>query len=264
MEVRTQAELDAALKAGDTKIILRGGGYFCLSGSATVRASDSATVRASGSATVWAWDSATVEASDSATVWASGSAAVRASGSAAVRASGSAAVRATANVFVRLLSKLCEVSASASVVVLSHVDGVNNISGGRTLKAGKPTTGAAWCKHHGIPTVKGVAVLFKAVGDNFYSPRGGDYTPGTVPVAPDWDGGTAECGGGYHYSPTPAMALSFNSGATKFVACPVRVKDIAVHPDGQFPEKVKAPGCCAPCWECDIDGARIAAEGKPR
>ena len=32
------------------------------------------------------------------------------------------------------------------------------------------------------------------------------------------------------------------------------VSDIAFHPGGQLPSKVKAKGCCAPVWECDIDG----------
>ena len=51
--------------------------------------------------------------------------------------------------------------------------------------------------------------------------------------------------------------LEFNSCVKKFIACPVKAKDIVIHPDGQFPQKVKAKCCCAPVWEVDIDGNRI-------
>jgi hypothetical protein len=104
--------------------------------------------------------------------------------------------------------------------------------------------------------------LFKAVGDNFISPKGGNYTPGTIPSAPDWDGGKIECGGGLHFSPAPRMARVFNDSAKRYVACPVALADIVVHPDGDYPEKVKSRGCCAPVWECDIDG-KPEAKAKP-
>jgi hypothetical protein len=54
------------------------------------------------------------------------------------------------------------------------------------------------------------------------------------------------------------MALRFHTGATKFVACPVRLKDIRKpHSTDEYPEKVKARGCCGPVWECDIDGNKV-------
>lgn len=56
------------------------------------------------------------------------------------------------------------------------------------------------------------------------------------------------------------MARSFNDAATKYVGCPVALADIAVHPDGCYPEKVKARGCCAPVFEVDEDGERIQPE----
>ena len=45
-------------------------------------------------------------------------------------------------------------------------------------------------------------------------------------------------------------------GSSQVRACPVALVDIVVHPNGAFPEKVKARACCAPTWECDIDGKR--------
>ena len=108
-----------------------------------------------------------------------------------------------------------------------------------------------------LTIVNGVVVLYKGVGTDYKSIRGGDYTPGTKPEAYDWDGGKQECGRGLHFSPSPMHTLEFNSCVKKFIACPVKAKDIVIHPDGQFPQKVKAKCCCAPVWEVDIDGNRI-------
>jgi hypothetical protein len=41
------------------------------------------------------------------------------------------------------------------------------------------------------------------------------------------------------------------------MACPVALKDIVVHPDGLYPDKIKAKGCCAPVWEVDSDGNKV-------
>lgn len=85
-----------------------------------------------------------------------------------------------------------------------------------------------------------------------------NYTPGTSPTAPDWDGGEAECGGGLHFSPAPAMTLEFHSKAKKFVACPIKLKDIVVHPDGSYPHKIKAKGVTGgKCYEVDREGKTV-------
>jgi hypothetical protein len=119
----------------------------------------------------------------------------------------------------------------------------------------------AWCDSYGVPVNDGVAILFKSVGDRFKSPRGGDYTPGTTPTAIDWDGGGDECGGGFHFSPRPSAALTFNTEGTKFVACPVAIVDMrAPKPTDSYPRKIKARGCCAPVWECNIDGEAVSTE----
>ena len=269
------------------------------SGSATVTAFDSATVTASGSATVTAYDSATVTASGSASVTASGSASVRAYGSASVTASGSASVTASGSASVRAYdsasvraygsasvrafgsasvraydsatvtaydSATVTASGSASVTASKYVpvqilSSRVKVGGGVQIRKPSPKTATAWCAEYGIKPVRGVVTLFKAVGVDFRSPKGCDYSPGTTPVAADWDGGKEECGGGLHFSPFPWMALRFNSDAKKFVACPVRVKDIAnPHKNAAYPEKCKAKGCCAPTWECDIDGKPITAK----
>ena len=117
------------------------------------------------------------------------------------------------------------------------------------------TTAAKWCAEHHVKVVRGVATVYKAVGEDFKSARGADYSPGTVPVAGDWDGGKSECGGGLHFSPHPMDAILFDEDAKKFVACKVRLADMRAPNSGdKFPHKIKARGCCAPCVECDVRG----------
>jgi hypothetical protein len=147
------------------------------------------------------------------------------------------------------------IKAAKTVYVLLRGKGAK-VEGGivRRVEVGTP---AEWCAYYGVEVKAKVAILFKALNDDFHSPYGTLYAPGTVPVAPDWDGGKAECGGGLHFSPTPGHAREFHDSAKRYCACPVALKDIVVHPDGSMPQKVKAKGCCAPVWECDVDGKRI-------
>ena len=223
VDVYTQQELEAALVAKKFPQ-LRGNGVFEVRGSSTVTAYGSSTVRACDSSAVRACDSSTVTACDSSTV----------------TACGSSTVTASKYVPVQILSSRVKVG------------------GGVQIRKPSPKTAAAWCSEYQIKPIKGVVILYKAVGDNFHSPQGCDYSPGTIPVAADWDGGEAECGGGLHFSPFPWMAMKFNPDAKRFIACPVRVKDIGKpHKDASYPDKCKAMGCCAPTWECDIDGKPV-------
>ena len=244
IECKSQAELDAALKVPNARIVLRGDGsfYFQISGQAHVVAR--------GSSHVEAWGSSHVVARESSHVVARGSSHVEAWESSHVDAWG--------HIFVRALSALCKIRASASVAVMLHKDAP--VNGGQQIKAVQPRTPAEWCAFHGVKVTDGVAILFKGVNDQFMSPKGGNYTPGTVPVAADWDGGKKECGGGLHFSPHPLMTREFIPSPMHYIACPVALADIAVHPDGDYPHKIKARGCVAPVWECDIDGNRIEPE----
>jgi hypothetical protein len=147
------------------------------------------------------------------------------------------------------------VAASERVAVLT--DGKASITGGQVTVIEPIKSPAEWCDVYGVVVIQNVALLYKAVEANYCSQRGGDYTPGTIPVATDWDGGKKECGGGLHFSPRPAAGLAFNPGAEKFVACPVNLADISIHPDPVYPSKVKARCCCAATWEVDIDGEPV-------
>jgi len=219
-------------------------------GSASVRAYGSASVEAYDSASVRAYDSASVRAYGSASVWAYGSASVEAYDSASVRAYGSASVWASGSARVRA-------SKYVPVRVQKRWDRGVTVTGGVLIEIPVPATAEEWCDFYGVRVEDGVATLFKAVRDDYRSLYGGDYTPGSTPVAQDWDGGVRECGGGLHLSPYPWMAREFDSEATRFVACPVALVDIAVHEDASMPQKVKARGCCGPVYECDRDGARL-------
>ena len=249
IEVTTQAQLDKALaklKDGDWIVCLGGiwNNPLVVYGSAPVEASGSATVEASGSATVRAYGSATVRASGSATVWASGSATVRASGSATVRASGSATVRAYGSATVR---------ASQCVAVHRMPCGAPKITGGVILDVPDPATLDArdWCDYYGVEVSRGYASLFKAVDDDWSTPRaraaGIFYTVGAKIVAPDWKP-TAACGNGLHASPRPMLARGYNDAATRYVQVKAKVADIVV-----IDNKVKVPALTVVC-ECDLNG----------
>ena len=137
-----------------------------------------------------------------------------------------------------------------------HHSGI--IEGGVVIPPAQITSPAEWCAYYGVEVKDGVAILFKGVRDDYRTQRGFAYVPGTSPEAPDWDGGKEECGGGLHFSPRPRSTLEFDREATRFVACPIALADLVVHPDGELPQKVKAPRVCAPCWEVNEDGERVA------
>mgnify|MGYP001617184426 CR=1 FL=1 len=225
IEVRSQAQFDACIKAGNIAVVI--GCRVVAWGNSSVVARENSSVVAWGNSSVVARENSSVEA------W--------------------------GNVFIRLFCAL-KIKASAHVVVMLHGE-AKKIIGGKRIKANKPKTPKSWCDHHGVKTTNGVATLFKAVDEDYSTSNARKvnifYKPGEVPVALDWDGGKAECGGGLHFSPAPSVALSFNPNAKKFVACPVKLKDISVHPDGYHPYKVKARGCCAPVYEVDRKGNRM-------
>jgi hypothetical protein len=260
IKVHTQAELDAALKEPDALVVCVGGGEFKISGSSQVTASgssqvtayDSSQVRASGSSQVRAYNSSQVRASDSSQVTAYGSSQVRAYDSSQVRAYDSSQVRASDSSQVTA-SGSSQVMASKFVAVTVHGKSVKR-TGGVLICVPPIRTPKQWCEFYGVSIKGGVALVFKAVNEDYTSPHGANYAPGETPAAKDWDGGKLECGYGLHFSPRPSAALAFHPDAKRFVACPVLLKEIVVHPNGTYPEKVKAPRVYRPCYEVDIDG----------
>jgi hypothetical protein len=151
---------------------------------------------------------------------------------------------------------------AAATVALLISGGAPKIEGGGFVQRVDRATPRAWCAHYGVELVGDVALLGKVVRDDYLSSRGLAYAPGTTPSAPDWDGGSKECGFGLHFSPAPAAAREFDSSGKHYLICPVRLSDMAVHPDGQFPQKCKASKVCAPLWEVDIRGEPLAARDR--
>jgi hypothetical protein len=151
-----------------------------------------------------------------------------------------------------------QVVATALVAIAIHGCGAS-VTGGNQTIAPKIDTAERWCEHYGVKIEGDRAILYKGLKEDFTSPHGMSYSPGSIPVATDWDGGKKECGGGLHFSPHPVMTEEFIDDPKRFCACPVLLSDISVHPDGEFPQKVKARGCCAPVWEVDQDGEPVVS-----
>ena len=249
VSVSTQQELDAAIAANPDAIVeLRGDGRFVVRDSSQVRACDSSQITVYDSSQVTAYGSSQVRAYGSSQVRACGSSQVRAYDSSQVRACDSSQITAYGS---------SQVTATAYVAVTVYGEQVDATGSAHVIRIPRLATPQLWCEFYGVAVDDtGVVRLFKAVGDDFCSSHGTDYSPGLIPVADDWDGGKKECGGGLHFCPRPFMALRFCPAATRFVACPVSLADIVVHPDGDT-TKVKARGCCFSTWECDIDGNPI-------
>ena len=101
-----------------------------------------------------------------------------------------------------------------------------------------------------------MATLFKAVRDDFRSAHGFLYAPGTSPKCEDWDA-KPECGRGLHFCAHPIAATEFDDQATRFVACPVKLAEIVVHKDANYPHKVKAPRVAGLIYEVNRYGEKI-------
>ncbi|MEN6532151.1 MAG: hypothetical protein ABFD89_00715 [Bryobacteraceae bacterium] len=257
--VSTQAELDLALQNPNAEIsitgaigrltanIFYGAPYIEVGGSVDLHI----TARDSSQPHITAWGSSQPHI----TAWESSQPHIEARGSSRphIEAWGSSQPHIEAWGYVQLSvfgAVIAKVSAKCSVLIHGTK---------AKVKGGKQTrvvirTPKDWCEYYGVKVVRGIATLYKALDADYKSPRAFAYLPGTTPAAPDWDGGKAECGGGLHFSPSPAMALEFYPGAVKFAACPVRLKDIAIHPDGDYPRKCKASGICKPIYEVDREG----------
>jgi hypothetical protein len=274
IEVCTQAELDKALKkiTSYDVIVLEGKGTFVLreSSSPTVVARGSSSpmvvargsssprvvARESSSPTVEAWESSSprVEARESSSprvvAWGSSSPTVEAreSSSPRVEAWDSSSPRGSVGKY-------------AALVASQNDRSKITIPGAVLLEQPKIETAADWCDYYGVAVKRGMALLFKAVDDDystgFARSREVFYTPGSKPKAPDWDGGRAECGGGLHFSPSPSLGRDFNPDATRYVACPVKLSEIVVHKNPSYPNKVKAPRVAGAIYEVDVDGERL-------
>ena len=236
--VNTQVELDAVPNDFAGIVIVTGGS---LVHPIHVVAKGSAHVVARGSAHVVARGSAHVVARESVHVVAWGSAHVEAWESVHVVARGSAHVVASKWSTVRKM--------------LSHC---GTIMGGIVVEEPAITTADDWCAYYGVTVKDGIAVVYKAVRDDYRSSHDFLYPVGAAVECNDWDGGECECGGGLHFSPSPAMAFQFDDLATRFLACPVALSDMrSPTATDCYPQKIKARRVCGPIIEVDINGDAI-------
>jgi len=257
VQVKTQQELDTALAEGKFPILI-GTGWFTVRGSSHVEAWESSHVEAWESSHVEAWESSHVEAWESSHVEARDSSHVVARGSSHVVARDSSHVEAWESSHVEARDS-SHVEAWGSNVAVHVWGSPASVTGGVQIAAPNLRTAEDWCAYHGVPVKDGISVLYKAVRDDYRSAHALAYIPGTAPEAPDWDGGKLECGGGLHFAPHPLVALEFDGGATRFLACPVAISDCRPpHPDDLHPSKIKARRCCGPVVEVDRYGKPLA------
>ena len=214
--ITCQADLDAALKAGEREFEVVGNGDFAVGGTTEC------TLRVSGSSQP------------------------------RVEAYGSSQISTAGNVAV-------DVQPGSSVQIMAEQPSrVTGAAPASLIQRTRPSSVEAWCQEYGHPITDGVVVLYKAVRDDYTSAHGFRYAPESIPIAPDWDGGNAECGGGLHFAPRPVIALTFDREATRCMACPVRITAIrAPRSSDNYTHKVKASGCCGPIVEVDLDGEPI-------
>ncbi len=246
VEVTTQKELDAAVKAGEGVILRQG--FWKLYGQAQAKLYDQAQAKLCGQAQATLYDQAQAKLYDQAQATLYDQAQATLYDQAQATLCGQAQGRVFDRSTVRCGPKVAVHRHSRLAVV----------EGGTVIDALPPATVEEWLDSYGLEAHDGVVVLFKTVRKDWRSGHGFDYTPGTIPVASDWDGGKRECGGGLHFSPRPWMARQFDSEATLFVGCPVRLEDIRPpREDDAYPAKVKAQGCCGPLFQVDEDGNRM-------
>jgi len=152
------------------------------------------------------------------------------------------------------------IKAKASSGCMVYIHKGAKCNGGIQLVAKQITNATDWLEYYDVKPTRGMAILYKAVDSDYSTSHARAknifYKPGETPEAPDWDP-KPECGRGLHFSPSPMAALQFNSDATKFVACPVKVSEIVIHENPEYPSKVKAPRVYKPCYEVDRYGNPI-------
>ena len=294
MIVTTQKELDAAVEAGESEIIIDSpaGVWLTVKGSSRVVAWGSSRVVARESSRVEAWESSRVEAWESSRVVAWGSSRVVAWGSSRVVARGSSRVEAressrveawesssveaweSSSVEARESSRVVAressrvVARESSRVVASKYTAVHLYSARATVTGGVVINIAAldltrltdWADYHGVEIVDDEVIVYKAVDADLRSARGFEYPIGETVTCPDWDP-VPECGGGLHLSPHPAQARDYYRGAARFLRCAVPVDALTII-DGDatyMTPKLKARTVRVLC-EVDVHGREINKE----
>jgi hypothetical protein len=239
---RVEARDSSSVEAwGSSRVVARGSSSVEARGSSSVEAWDSSSVEAWGSSSVEAWDSSRVEAWGSSRVVAWGSSSVVARGSSSVVARGSSSVEASKYVAVHLHSGRATIEGGV-VIDITQLD----LDGHQD-----------WADYHGVKTEGGELIVYKAVNADLKSGRGFAYPIGETVTDPAWKPGNF-CGGGLHFSPSPAQAKVYFTDATRFLKCAVKTDELSIIDGADTYEtpKLKAKSARVLC-EVDIHGEEI-------
>jgi hypothetical protein len=213
--VDNQTDLDAALAdSAVTRVVVNSpvGVWLGVAGSSSVEAYESSSVEAYESSRVVAWGSSSVVAR--------GSSRVVAYGSSRVAAWGSSRVVAGKYVPVHVHSK--QVTLHGGVVIdMTAIDRAD------------PQT---WVDLYGAKTSRGRITVYKGVDADLRSASGTAYPIGKTVTCADWST-AAYCGGGLHFSPSPA-ATEVYCTPKRYLECTVKLSEVV--PLG---DKVKARSC---------------------
>jgi hypothetical protein len=255
----------SVVATGSSRVVARDSSSVEAWGSSSVVATGSSRVVATGSSSVEARDSSRVEARDSSRVEARGSSSVVATGSSSVEARGSSSVEArdSSRVVARDSSSV-EAWGSSSVVASKYV-AVHLHSGRATVEGGVVIDLTQldldghqdWADYHGVKTEGGELIVYKAVNADLKSGRGFAYPIGETVTDPAWKPGNF-CGGGLHFSPSPAQAKVYFTDATRFLKCAVKTDELSIIDGADTYEtpKLKAKSARVLC-EVDIHGEEI-------
>lgn len=258
----------AAVVLGQCRVAAFDTATLRVKGEVFVTANDCSRVIAFGTAHVICRDSSVADVSDQVVAWAHGNSSVYASGDATVTAYCGARVRATGRVVVRDFAASYDMLTTSSCTVLSTQPnkGLDGVPGTILPLSSHYPTVQSWCERHGVSIDSNDSVvLYKAVNSVFYSSHGMRYVPGTWSIAEDWNGTKTECGGGLHFTPRPSLSLEYHGLDrldVRFVACYIRLSDIAHFRRPNFETKIKA-AMCFNLYECDLFGTQIGESFSP-
>jgi hypothetical protein len=215
-----------------------------------LRDESSAVLRDESSAVLWDESRAVLRDESRAELWDESRAVLRYESSAVLRDESSAVLRDESSAVLarwsvaRVLSPRARTSGAGTVINTPPIDSPSR-----------------WLDYHGVPVTDGAAIIYKAVDNDWHASHhipGGtmpDYSPGSTPLAPDFDPSPRDCGAGLHGCASPSGCLKYHDG-TRFVAIKVKVADMgAPDPAGDTGKIRFRTG--EVLYECNIDGERV-------
>jgi hypothetical protein len=224
--------------------------------------SSSAVLWESSRAELWGSSRAELRGSSSAVLWESSRAVLWESSSAELRGSSSAELRGSSRA-VLWESSSAELWSLFAAAILR--DKTCKATGGKAKQRiallSQPTAPREWLELVGARMNGRNAILYKRTSENFTTAKNFLYTIGKIAEAPDWNP-KPECGGGLHFCISPAGCDAFRDGKDdRYIACLVDPKDIVIHAQPEYPDKIKAKKCKV-LYECDREGKQIEGSKK--